>query len=432
MSGTEPVLTAPDVGRRIALVDCNSFYASCERIFDPTLLGRPVVVLSNNDGCVVAMSREAKRMGIEMGTPWFKFEAEARMRGVIARSSNYELYGDVSSRVQEVLSRFCAWQEVYSIDESFLGLKNPDPGLGADICAMVERNVGVPVTVGIATSKTLAKLASRIGKDNGTGYATLDDYSLDELDALLASRPVDATWGVAGRTMRKLAGLGIHTMLDLKRADPREIRKRFSVVLQRTVYELNGIPCIPLEQERTTRDQIMFSRSFSTPVVGEAALRQVLSIYGANASRRLRKQGSVVQNLSVFASTPPHRDVLQHSAYTSVSLGTPTDDPMEIGKAAIEALLPRIHPSAGYARAGVMLSGLTPKESHGWLPGFAPTFEDRGLGELIDAVAARHGRTAIGFGLGGLREQPAWSMKRGMLSKRATTHWDELATVAAR
>lgn len=422
----------PDAGRRIALVDCNSFYASCERVFNPKLHGVPVVVLSNNDGCVVAMSREAKALGIEMGTPWFKLSALAAVSGIVAASSNYELYGDISARVQEVLGRFSAWQEVYSIDESFLELRQPRAELAAEICATVERNVGIPVTVGIGKSKTLAKLASRIGKDTGTGYCTLDDYSPAELDAIMAERSVDKIWGVAGRTRKKLAGLGIHTMLDLKRADPREIRKRFSVVLQRTVYELNGIPCIPLEQERTTKDQIIFSRSFSSPVQGEDALRQVLSIYGAQASRRLRGQGSVVQNLSVFASTSPFSEALQHSAYTSVSLGTPTDDPVDISKAAIAALLPLIHPGAGYVRAGVALSGLSPRESHGWLPGFEPQFEDRRLGELIDAVGARHGRAAIGLGLGGLREQPAWSMKRTMLSKRATTHWEELATVVAR
>jgi len=418
--------------RRIALVDCNSFYASCERIFNPELQDVPLVVLSNNDGCVVAMSREAKAMNIEMGIPWFKLRDEAKVRGIRAASSNYELYGDISSRVQELLGRFSAWQEVYSIDESFLELRRPQPGLAAKICETVDRFVGVPVTVGIGKSKTLSKLASRIGKDNGTGYCTLDDYTPAQLDEIMAERSVDKIWGVAGRTTKRLAGIGIYSMLDLKRADPREIRKRFSVVLQRTVYELNGIPCIPLEAERTVRDQIIFSRSFSMPVTGEHALRQVLSIYGAQASRRLRKQGSVVQTMTVFASTSPHRPGPQHSAHASISLGTPTDDPVEISKAAIAALLPRARPEAGYVRAGVCLTGLSPRESHGWLPGFAPQFEDCRLGELLDAVGARHGPTSIGIGLGGLRDQPAWSMKREMLSKRATTHWEELATVAAR
>lgn len=423
---------ASESRRRIALVDCDSFYASCERIFDPTLAAAAVCVLSNNDGAVVAMSREAKALGIEMGMPWHQLKTDSRGQKVQVRSSNYELYTDISARVMTLLSRFAAEVSQYSVDEAWLKLKDPEPELGQTIREAVLRHVGVPVTVGVAQTKTLAKLASKLGKDNGTGYCSLNDITDSELDELMAERDVDKVWGVAGRTKAKLAGIGIYSMLDLKRADPRAIRRRFSVVLERTVHELNGRPCIADDEERSVKDQLMFSKSFLTPVQGEAAMRQVLSIYGAAASAKLRKQGSLVGVLSVFATTSRFRPTLQHSIYESVPLRTPTDDPLEIARAAMSALLPLLHPGAPYAKAGMSLTDLSPKTSHAWLDGFEPASASRGLGELLDGVNARFGRATIGLGLGGMKEQPAWTMGRSMLSPRATTHWDELITVAAK
>lgn len=299
--------------QRIALVDVNSFYASCERVFDPHLENRPLVVLSNNDGCVVARSSEAKALGVEMGTPWFKIANWAKHVGLEARSSNYELYGSLSACVMELLGRYSAWQEVYSIDEAFLGVRGTREELerlGREIRHAVRTHVGLPVCVGLGSSKTLAKLANRAAKDHPQlgGVASMDDYPPDRVDAIMDSLTVDQLWGVAGRTTKKLAGYGIHTVRELRDADPRAIRKWFSVVLQRTVYELRGIDCIPLEAERTVKEQIIFSRSFSTPVTTVDAMHQVMAVYGQRASYRLRKQRSVAKTMICFASTSGFAD----------------------------------------------------------------------------------------------------------------------------
>lgn len=422
---------------RIALVDVNSFYASCERVFDPKLEGRPLVVLSNNDGCVVARSSEAKNLGVENGTPWFKIASWANHVGLIARSSNYELYGDLSSRVMELLTRYSAWQEVYSIDEAFLGVRGTGDeldALGREIRAVVQKNLGLPVCVGIGRSKTLAKLANRGAKNAARlgGVANMDDYPAERVDRIMDSLTVDQLWGVAGRTTKKLAGYGIHTVRELRDADPRAIRKWFSVVLQRTVYELRGIDCIPLEEERTVKEQIIFSRSFSTPVTTLEAMHQVMAVYGQRASYRLRKQASVAKSMTCFASTSPFADARYQSAVVAVSFPTPTDDPVVMIKAAIGALEPRLSPGTKYVRAGVMLNGITPKDSHAYLPTFTPVHEQRAIGNTLDAIAKRHGTGSVGLGLAGLKNAPHWAMKREMLSLRATTHWDELAPVYAR
>ncbi|MGB3413784.1 MAG: Y-family DNA polymerase, partial [Microbacteriaceae bacterium] len=237
---------------RIALVDVNSFFASCERVFHPKLNGRPVVVLSNNDGCVVALSREAKALGVEMGAPWFKLEAWAKREGVIARSSNYELYGSLSRRVMNVLGRYSAWQEIYSIDESFLGLKGTAYELseiGREMRRAADTFVGLPVCVGIAPSKTLAKLANHIAKryPQYGGVFNWDEYTPEQMDRLLSGVKVVELWGVGSRIAKRLDSMGIHSAKDLRDADDIRLRKKFSVVLQRTIFELRGIPCIPFE-----------------------------------------------------------------------------------------------------------------------------------------------------------------------------------------
>lgn len=424
--------------RRISLVDANSFYASCERVFDPSLEGRPVLVLSNNDGCVVARSSEAKKLGIPMGEPWFRLAAQADGLGLVARSSNYELYGSLSSRMFQVLGRHFATVGIYSVDEAFteaMGTAEEHLARGRAAKADIRRRVGIPVSVGIASSKTLAKLMSRIAKDSPAraGVCSIDEFTPDELDALLGATPVSALWGVAGRLTKRLAAIGIHTARDLRDAEARMIRRRFSIVLERTVYELRGIPCIPVEEEPAPKRQIIFSRSFAEPVTTMDAMRQVLSIYAQRAAARLRGQDSVAQALSVFASTsyyaPSER---RHTASAAVALSVPTNDPLRLSAAAVAAIEPRFHPGAWYVRAGVMLNEISPLASHAVLEPFAPEADDRHVGETLDRIARRFGQSSIGVGLGGLRKPPPWSMRRGMLSPRATTHWDELAVAHAR
>ncbi len=422
--------------RRIALVDVNSFYVSCERVFDPRLVGRPGVVLSNNDGCVVARSDEAKALGIEMGTPWFQLAAQAPHWGLWHRSSNYELYGDLSARVMLLLARYSAWQEVYSIDESFIGLAGDVDELtelGRRIRAEVRQHIGLPVCVGIASSKTLAKVANKGAKKHKHlgGVVHWDVYPDEQQTRILDSLEVDELWGVAGRTKKRLAELDVHTARELRDSDPRLIRKKCSVVLQRTVYELRGTPCIPFESERAAKDQLIYSRMFGQPVKTASEMRQALSIYAQQASRRLRKQGSVAKQLQVFAATSMHSPRPYVSHHRSVRLPVPADDPITLTKAAIAALEHELVDGAWYVRAGLVLIDLTPKASHAMLDPFVPAFEQRNLGQLLDQVNREQGKGIIGVGMAGLKGGPVWKMRREQLSPRYTTHWNELAIAKA-
>jgi DNA polymerase V len=424
-------------GRRpsIALVDVNCFYASAERAFDPSLEGRPLVVLSNNDGCAVTRSPEAKALGIPLGEPWFKLAPRAKEWGLVARSSNYELYGDISARVMELLGRYSAWLEVYSIDEAFLGVSGTPEELqqlGHNMKTAVRRNVGVPVCVGIAGTKTLAKLANKWAKHNPAfdGVCHWEAVPADRREALMAGLSVIELWGVASRLTKRLNGLGIQSVLDLARADPIRIRDRFSVVLMRTVLELQGTPCIPLEEERIGRDQLIFSRSFSVPITTAAGLRQVLGVYAQQASARLARHGLQAKVLTAFAGSSAYN--LTDSSYPSVCvpLPMPTADPVLLAKAAY-ALLPGINDGIKYVRAGIMVTDLRPTGNQAPLAVFENPHEERGIGPLLEEVSRRYGRGSIGLGHAGIRGGPDWTMKRDMLSPRYTTHWDELPVVKA-
>ncbi|MFF2243737.1 Y-family DNA polymerase [Arthrobacter sp. NPDC058130] len=420
---------------QIAHVDVNCFYASAERAFDPSLEGRPVVVLSNNDGCAVTRSPEAKALGIPLGEPWFKIAPRAKEWGLVALSSNYELYGDISARVMELLGRYSAWLEVCSIDEAFLGVKGSAEdllALGRIMKAAVRRNVGVPVCVGIAGTKTLAKLANKWAKHNPVfdGVCHWDSMPAAVRDSLMQRLPVIEIWGVATRLTKRLNGLGIHSVLDLSRADPVMIRDRFSVVMMRTVLELQGTACIPMEEERIGRDQLIFSRSFATPITTAAGMRQVLSVYGQQASTRLAKHGLQAKLLTAFAGTSHFnpKDISYPSV--CVPLPMPTADPVLLTRAA-HALLPRICEGIRYARAGIMVTDLRPTGNQSPLALFENPHEERRVGTLLEDVTRRYGRGSIGLGHGGIRGGPDWSMKRDMLSPRYTTHWDELPLVKA-
>jgi DNA polymerase V len=420
---------------QIAHVDVNCFYASAERAFDPSLEGRPLVVLSNNDGCAVTRSPEAKALGIATGEPWFKLAPRAKEWGLVAKSSNYELYGDISARVMELLGRYSAWLEVYSIDEAFLGVKGGQEellALGRGMKGAVRRHVGVPVCVGIAPTKTLAKLCNKWAKNNAAfgGVCLWESVPADVRQSLMGRLPVDEVWGIAGRLSKRLNVLGIFTVMDLVRADPVMIRDKFSVVLMRTVLELRGTPCIPMEEERIGRDQLIFSRSFATPVTTAAGLREVLSIYGQQASARLSKHGLQAKVLTAFAATSPFRDNEQAYPSVCVSLPMPTADPLLLTKAA-HALLPQIHEGLKYAKAGLLLTDLRPTGNQPPLEPFENRHEERGIGPLLEDVSRRFGRGAIGLGHAGIRSGLDWTMKRDMRSPRYTTHWDELPLVKA-
>jgi DNA polymerase V len=380
---------------------------------------------------------------VKNGTSWFKIASWAKHVGLIARSSNYELYGELSSRVMELVARYSSRHEIYSIDEAFLGMSSTTEELttrGRQIRTAVRKHVGLPVCVGIGRSKTLAKLANHGAKNIARleGVANMDDYPAERTNQIMDSLTVDHLWGVAYRTTKKLAGYGIYSVRELRDADPQVIRKRFSVVLQRTVYELRGIDCIALEDERTVKENIIFSRSFSAPVTTLEGMHQVMAVYGQRASGRLRKQGSVTKSMTCFASTSQFAGEPYQSAVAAVSFLTATDDPVQMVKAAIGALEPHLIPGVKYVRAGLMLSGITPKDAHAYLPMFTPLHEQREIGsvidviDVIDVIAKRHGTGSVGLGLAGLKNAPHWAMKRELLSPRSTTHWAELAIAHAK
>ncbi|GAA0962521.1 Y-family DNA polymerase [Frigoribacterium faeni] len=434
-----PASTRPASERSIAIVDANNFYVSCERVFDPALEGRPVVVLSNNDGCVIARSEEAKALNVDMAAPWHSIAPIAAMQGVVAVSSNYELYGDMSARSAEILSRYTSHQEVYSIDESFIeltGTLDETIAQAREIRRAVRKLIGLPVSIGIAPTKTLAKLANRGSKQNPAlnGVCHLGGYAPAQQTAILASVDVGDVWGIGRRTAKKLAPLGIHTAADLRDTDAARIRTRFGVVQARVVHELRGVDCLPIEQVQPDRAQIHHSRSFAVPITTVTELEEVLSVYTQRAAARLRKQGSLTRMMRCFAATSPFSDSAAHTNHTvSVAFPEPTDDAATLYRAAIAALGPQLESGRLYVRAGVTLMELTPRDEHASLDVFdegdgAPPAH----GAVLDLIAGKFGEEALGLGVAGLRHRRGWSMKRDMVSPRATTHWDELATVSAR
>ena len=285
----------------LALVDCNNFYVSCERVFDPSLEGRPVIVLSNNDGCAVARSNEAKALGIRMGAPFFQVRDLCNRHSVVVLSSNYELYGDMSRRVTSVLREFAPQLEIYSIDESFLhlgGIEDPT-AMAKELNRRVRQWTGIPVSVGIANSKTLAKAANKIAKSKGSGVCQLEPATCTES---LSKIPVGDIWGIGRRLRDKLAHLGISTAKDLAQAHPPLIRRIGGVTLERTLRELNGISCIEMEQPQP-RKNICSSRSFGHPLTEISDLEEALSNYAITAVQRMRDQGTLAQGIQVFLGT---------------------------------------------------------------------------------------------------------------------------------
>lgn len=424
----------------IALIDVNSFYASVERAFDPSLEDRALVVLSNNDGAVVTRSAEAKAMGIPMGEAWFKIKHLAsdaippRSR-LYARSSNYELYGDASDRVMQVIGRFSSDVSVYSIDEAFATVKGtPDEllALGQAMKTTIKRNVGVPVCVGIAATHVLAKLSNKYAKNNPDfrGVCHWDSVPITQRNHLMSSLPVNEIWGVAGRLTKRLNAIGIHSILDLSRADPVMIRDRFSVVLMRIVLELQGQACIQIEEERVGKEQLIYSRSFATPITTRAEMRQVMSVYTQKASARLAKHGQQAKLLTAFAGTSHYNPNDSSHPSISVPLPMPTADPVLLARAAF-ALPPKIMEGIKYVRAGIMVTDLRPSGNQKPLELFENPHEERHIGQLLEDVSQKYGRGSIGLGAGGVKGGPDWTMKRDMLSPRYTTHWDELLLVKA-
>lgn len=420
----------------IAHVDVNSFYVSCERVFDPRLNKRPVIVLSNNDGCAVARSPEAKALGIGMGEAWFKLAATADKMGLIAKSSNYELYGEMSSRVMRLLAQFTPHPiEIYSIDEAFLtvrGTLDELQALGEKIKSEVMRLTGLPVCVGIAKAKTLAKMANNAAKHLPIlqGVCVWDRAPKETTDALLSRLPVIEVWGIGPRITKRLRGLDIWTAKDLRDADEIRIRDKFSIVQMRTVLELRGIPCIPMEEEHEIKGQLIYSRSFSDPITDRIGMEQVMGIYAQQASARLHKHQKQAKVLTAWAMTSYYNQQQSHQPAITVPLPGATADPVLLTKAA-KLILPQVIVGVKYARAGIVVTDLRPMAMQETFEEFVNPHEAKNIGSLIQEIRRDHGVKSIGLGRAGMQQGPAWEMRREMMSPRYTTHWKELMTVKA-
>ena len=417
-----------------ALVDCNNFYASCEKLFRPDLKDTPVVVLSNNDGCVVARSREAKLLGIKMGVPVFQIKAEMQRHGILAFSSNYALYADLSSRVMRTLEEMAPRVEVYSIDEAFLDLTGIESVIslvefGQQVRERIGHWIGITVCVGIAPTKTLAKLANHAAKKYPATQGVVDLTNPDRQRRLLALVPVDDVWGVGRRLSKRLNALGITTALDLANASPRAIRDQFSVVLERTVRELNGESCIELEEIPPTKKQIVCSRSFGEKVTHFELLREAVCEYATRATEKLRKEQQQAKVMTVFIRTSPFKDnEPQYSNSASGELLIPSCDTRDFIELA-NHLLKRIWKDGfRYAKAGVMLSDFY--DPGMFQPGLFDDISTRSNSQQLMSVLDTINQSGAGkVFFAGQGTKKDWSMKREHLSPAYTTRWDQLPRV---
>lgn len=420
--------------RRIALVDGNNFYVSCERVFDPKLIGKPVIVLSNNDGCAVSRSQEAKDLGVKMGEPLFKIPKEIQRQGLVALSSNYTLYADLSNRMMKVMGEITPSQEIYSIDESFLDLSHLTYERSiAESRQMRERVlkiVGIPTCVGIGPSKTLAKLANHVAKKNMVRNCegVFSWEQLDNPDLLLGKIPVSEVWGVGRRLTEQLEYMGIRTALALKKADRHSIIKKFSVVLGRTVDELNGVACLGLEDVVPDKQSIMTSRSFAKTVPDVESLASAISGFASSSAEKLRRQDCVAHGVYVFAQTDRFANEPQYNPGLTIPLSVATDDTMRINRAALYGLKHFYRPGFNYKKAGVMLAGIE-KKSVRQMDLFAKFDEAKSdrLMSVLDNVNRKFGSGALRLAntTGYVAENSA--MRRDRKSRNYTTSWEELA-----
>lgn len=409
----------------IGLIDMNSFYASCEQAFDPRLRNRPVVVLSNNDGCIVARSPEAKALGFPMAAPIFEWRDLVRKHKVAVRSSNYALYGDMSGRVISLLREALPRIEVYSIDESFLDLTGiADPlGFAADLRDRIHRGTGIPCCVGIAPTKVLAKFANRLAK-KGDGVATL--MASTDQDQALAAAAVEDVWGVASRWGAQLRTLGIDNAKALRDAPPALLRTRFGVVMERIQRELLGIRCMSLEDMEPNRKQIFCTRSFGSPVNDRDTMREAVAAYIVRAAEKLRSRGLCANALLVFMHTSRHRETPQHYGTATVPLPSATADTRTLLTIA-GRLTDRIWRNGfPFIKAGVGLLDLTREDS-----GQADLFNNesprsRRAMSVVDSINHRFGRSTMRFGSQGRRTVHAWSMKQEAKSPAYTTNWNDI------
>ncbi len=414
-----------------ALVDCNNFYASCERLFRPDLKGRPIVVLSNNDGCIVARSAEAKQLGIKMGAPYFEVERYLHQQNVAVFSSNYALYADMSARVMSILEEQAPRVEVYSIDEAFLDLTGLQMAIdpetfGTQIRQIIGQWTGITVCVGIAPTKTLAKLANHGAKKWPATGGVVDLTNPKRQHKLMQLVPVDDVWGVGRRLSKRLQADGIQTAFDLACADPKSIRQQYSVVLERTVRELNGESCLSLEEINPPKKQIICSRSFGERITTFQAMREAICEYTVRAAEKLRQEKQMAKRISIFMRTNRFNQAEpQYMPSIGAELPLPTDDSRDFVEAAMRLLRASWKDGYRYMKAGVMLTDF-------YEPGiYQPSlFDDakqkpnsKALMATLDLIN-NSGKGRVFIAGQGVRKD--WGMKRQRLSPAYTTNWKEL------
>jgi DNA polymerase V len=419
--------------RIFALVDCNNFFASCERVFRPDLWDRPIVVLSNNDGNIIARSDESKALGIKMASPYFKVSTFLKKNGVEVFSSNYTLYGDMSHRVMSVLKHLESAVEVYSIDEAFISLpagkKSNFTGHGQHIKAVVQKWTGLPVSIGFAHTKTLAKIANRIAKRNSQHKGVFDLTTYDNIDAILSRIEVKDVWGIGRQYTKKLNNHGIFTARDLKYSNDKWIKRNLTVMGLRTVWELRGKPCISIEDAPALKKGIITSKSFSHPVTSLEELKEAVATYVSRAAEKLRSQHSITNALHIFLSTNRFKpDSPQYSNSLLMVLPEPTASTPILIKHSLNSLEKIYRSGFEYKKAGVMLTEIMP-EAYRQGNLFNQDRDDRNLMGALDSINAKWGQSTVQCAAAGFKKP--WMFKREQLSKAYTTQWDQLPVVKA-
>ena len=417
-----------------ALVDCNNFYASCERVFNPRLEGKPIVVLSNNDGCVVARSNEAKALGIGMGVPEFQIRPMLRAHHVQVFSSNYTLYGDMSQRVMETLEQFCPDLEVYSIDEAFLSLVGFErrnlTDYGQQIRQTVKQWTGIPVSVGIAETKTLAKIANRVAKRTPDMGGVCDLLACPDRDALLGRIAVEDVWGIGPNHAHMLTQHGITTAFQLRRVDDQWIRKRMGIVGLRLVMELRGVSCLDLEQCPAPKQSLTCSRAFGKLISTLGEMEEAVSVYTSRVAEKLRRERLAATVLTVCLTTNEFKEGPQYSNALTLNLSVVTDTTSDLIKSALHGIRAIYRDGYLYKKAGVMLTGLVPVSQTQ-----TDLFDDRDrrkskrLMSALDAINDRWGADTLHYASSGISKP--WKTQFHRRSPAYTTDWDALPVVNA-
>ncbi len=415
----------------IALIDCNSFYASCERIFNPKLIGKPIVVLSNNDGCIITRSVEAKKLGIKMGDPYFKAKNIIKQNNVNVFSSNYSLYGDISQRVMDTLSKFSPEVEIYSIDEAFInlnGFENYELNIYCrHIRNKIKKWVGIPVSIGVGSTKTLSKVANHLAKKNSEyqGVCILKEWL--EIKNGLMKTPIEDVWGIGRNLSLFLKKYNINNAFDYIETDKGWIKKNMGILGEKTYFELQGISCLEIDLVPSNKKSCCVSRSFSRPIKSMIELEESVASYGSRVAEKIREEGLIAESMSVFILTNHfNKSEKQYSNTIKLQLAYPSNNSIEIVKKAIEGLRIIYKQGYKYKKAGVILYGLHQSSKMRGLLDYNREISDSVM-NTVDTINTRYGSSTLKIAAEGIKK--SWSMKRRKISNCYTTRFDELLTV---